>query len=347
MRQWSEEQRSGTMEMLLTLPVSPIQLVLGKFLAVMVLVALSLALTLFLPVTVAILGNLDWGPVAGGYIAALLLAAAYAAIGLLVSSRTDNQIVALISTLLIGGLLYLAGTSAVTDFVGGGLASFLRGVGSGSRFESIQRGVVDLRDLSYYLALAGVFLALNVLSLDGKRWSKGRPARPHRQGMLLTTALVVGETYSPPGLWSGTPLHMHDKDDPDAGQSDHEEIYYHLAKHPEGRWGPYGVQFLFDDAGLDKAYVIHHRDAVAIPGAAHPVVAGPVSDMLYVWALAGTGPTVLMADVPEFVYLKAVADLLERWEEERPRKAVQSAGLSAAQADVLRMHLRERGISVE
>ena len=109
MRQWSEEQSSGTLEVLLTLPVGPLQLVAGKFLAVLALLGVSLALTVFLPLTVALLGNLDWGPVLGGYIAALLLAGAYAALGLFVSSRTDNQIVALISTAVLGGVLYLIG----------------------------------------------------------------------------------------------------------------------------------------------------------------------------------------------------------------------------------------------
>src|SRR5512141_1003193 len=85
MRQWSEEQRSGTLEMLLTMPVKAWQLVLGKFLAVMALVALSLLLTIFLPITVSLLGSLDWGPVIGGYLAALLMAAAYTAIGLFLS----------------------------------------------------------------------------------------------------------------------------------------------------------------------------------------------------------------------------------------------------------------------
>jgi len=191
MRQWSEEQRSGTLEVLLTLPVSPIQLVAGKFLAVMALVAVALALTAFLPVTVSLLGNLDWGPVFGGYLAAILLAAAYAAIGLFVSSRTDNQIVALISTVLLCGLFYLVGSSGVTDFVGDRLGEILRAVGSGSRFESIQRGVVDLRDLLYYLSLTGVFLALNVASLDSKKWSTGERTLPHRRSVVLTTALVV------------------------------------------------------------------------------------------------------------------------------------------------------------
>ncbi len=130
MRQWSEEERSGTLEMLLTLPVQPARLVLGKFLAVLALVAVALALTLPLAISVSRLGNLDWGPVIGGYLAALLMAGAYAAIGLFVLSRTDNQIVALIVTVLLGGLFYVSG--------------------AGSRFESIERGVVDVRDLLSY-----------------------------------------------------------------------------------------------------------------------------------------------------------------------------------------------------
>jgi ABC-2 type transport system permease protein len=189
MRQWSEEQRSGTLELLLTLPVRHYQLVAGKFLAVMALIALALVLTLPLPITVAVLGNLDWGPVIGGYLASLLLAAAYVAIGLFVSSRTDNQIVSLILTILIAGVLYLLGTRAVTDFVGGRASEILWAFGTGSRFESIQRGVIDLRDLVYYLSLAGVFLTLNVVSLDTKRWSEKQVAYQNRVMSLM--ALVV------------------------------------------------------------------------------------------------------------------------------------------------------------
>lgn len=191
MRQWSEEERSGTLEVLLTLPVSPIQLVAGKFLAVMALVALALGLTIFLPLTVELLGNLDWGPVIGGYLAALLLAAAYTAIGLFLSSRTDNQIVALILTVMVCGLFYLVGSRGVTEFFGGEVGEVLRAIGSGSRFESIQRGVVDLRDLLYYLSLTGVFLMLNVLSLHMKQWSTGERTKPYRRARTLTTLLVV------------------------------------------------------------------------------------------------------------------------------------------------------------
>ena len=191
MRQWSEEQNSGTLEILLTLPVPPVKLVLGKFLAVLALVCVALLLTIFLPVTVSLLGDLDWGPVFGGYLASVLLAAAYAAIGLFMSSRTDNQIVSLILTVLVCGLLYLLGSGGVTDFVGGTVGAVLRAIGSGSRFTSIERGVIDLRDLVYYLTVSGVFLSFNVASLQSMRWSAGPRTQPHRRGVILTTALVV------------------------------------------------------------------------------------------------------------------------------------------------------------
>lgn len=191
MRQWSEEQRAGTLEVLLTLPVRRIYLVLGKFLAVMALVALALGLTLFLPITVAILGPLDWGPVVGGYLAALLMASAYAAIGLLVSSRTDNQIVSLIATVFLGGLLYLVGTTGVTGLVGDRMGEVLRAIGTSSRFESIERGVIDLRDLVYYLSLTVFFLTLNVVSLDAKRWSRGPRTAAYRRQLILTAILIT------------------------------------------------------------------------------------------------------------------------------------------------------------
>lgn len=191
MRQWSEEQRSGTLEVLLTLPVTRMQLVLGKFLAVMILVAVALLLTLFLPISVSVLGRLDWGPVLGGYLAAMLLAAAYTAIGLFVSSRTDNQIVSLIATAFLGGFFYLVGSSALTGLASARLADLLRAIGTGSRFESIQRGVVDLRDLIYYLSLTAAFLALNVLSLDAKRWSRGAHTAAYRRQAILTVILIV------------------------------------------------------------------------------------------------------------------------------------------------------------
>jgi ABC-2 type transport system permease protein len=191
MRQWSEEQRSGTIEVLLTVPVHRFQLVLGKFLAVMAMITLALVLTLFLPITVEILGDLDWGPVVGGYVATLLMASAYAAIGLFVSSRTDNQIVSLIVTMLLGGVFYLVGSSGVTGLVGNTLGDILRAIGTGSRFESIERGVIDLRDLIYYLSLTASFLIFNVVSLDAKRWSQGPQTAAYRRTVVVTVVLIT------------------------------------------------------------------------------------------------------------------------------------------------------------
>src|SRR5574340_1416614 len=136
MRSWSEERRAGTLESLLTAPVPPLALVLGKFAAVEALVALALILTLPLPLTVALLGPLDWGPVAGGYVATLLLAATYAAIGLAMSARTDNAVVALIATVVVGLALVFVGSPALTNLFGQPVGRWLELIGTGSRFES-------------------------------------------------------------------------------------------------------------------------------------------------------------------------------------------------------------------
>ncbi len=191
MRQWSAEAQSGTLEILLTLPIRTWQLVLGKFLAVLALVAVALALTFSLPVTVAMLGNLDWGPVIGGYLAALLMAAAYAALGLFISSRTRNEIVALILTVVAGGLFYFIGTRSITEFTGESVSNLLRALSTGSRFESIERGVIDLRDLVYYLSLTLLFLGLNMLSLDSLRWSHGSNTAAHRFNARTAMSLIA------------------------------------------------------------------------------------------------------------------------------------------------------------
>lgn len=188
MRQWSEEQRSGTLEILLSLPTSHVQLVLGKFLAVMSMIGIALLLTLPFPIMVSLLGNLDWGPVIGGYLASILIASAYASIGLFISSRTDNQIVALILAVITGGAFYLIGSSFFTSFFPSSLVEILRAIGTGSRFESIQRGVIDVRDLVYYGSLSTFFIVLNVLSIDGLRWSQ--QATEYRFTTLRTTALI-------------------------------------------------------------------------------------------------------------------------------------------------------------
>jgi 5-deoxy-glucuronate isomerase len=129
----------------------------------------------------------------------------------------------------------------------------------------------------------------------------------------ISSNLVVGETYSPPGLWSGTPLHRHDGQLPQQGESDHEEVYYHIMRYrgdpavPEAeRIGPYGVQLLFDGANVNKSYIVRDKTIVAIPGVCHPVVASPVTDHIYGWGLAGSGADLGMLDLAEFRYLKDI-----------------------------------------
>jgi len=156
----------------------------------MALVAIALALTLPVPVTVALLGPLDWGPVAGAYLATLFLAAAYTSIGLCISARTDNQIVSLITTVLVCGLFYLLGTDALTSLFGNEAGEFFKLLSTGARFESITRGVIDLRDLYYYASIVGVFLTLNLFSLERLRWSKGASKVAHRRWRAVT-ALVI------------------------------------------------------------------------------------------------------------------------------------------------------------
>ena len=199
MRMWSEERRSGTLELLLTVPVKSYHMVLGKFMACLGLVAVALLLTLPLPITVSLLGPLDWGPVFGGYLATVFLAAAYAAIGLFISARSANQIVSLILTAVVCGLFYLLGSDALTGLFGNRASEFLKLLGSGSRFDAITRGVIDLRDLYYYLSLVGVFLTLNVFALEWLRWAGNTTNSNHRRWGLITALFVAN--FLAANLW--------------------------------------------------------------------------------------------------------------------------------------------------
>jgi ABC-2 type transport system permease protein len=202
MRMWSEERRSGTLEFLLTSPVDPSVYVLGKFLAGMGLVAIALLLTVAIPVTVSFIGPLDWGPVIGAYVASLLLAGAYLSIGLLASAHNDNQIISLIVAVAICGVFYLLGSDVLTGLFDTRSAQLLKLLGSGSRFESITRGVLDVRDLYYYVSITGVFLVLNLYVLERLRWSAdSRSASRRRWGLLAALAvanLLVGDLWLAP-----------------------------------------------------------------------------------------------------------------------------------------------------
>lgn len=197
MRLWSEERSRGTLEYILTQPVPLWHFVLGKFLACTALLLLALAATLPLPLTVAAIANLDWGPVLAGYLAAALLGCAYLSIGLFVSARSANGMVSLMGSVLLCGVLYLLGSPLLTGFFNDDTATLLRLLGSGSRFDSITRGVIDLRDLYYYAAVCAGFLALNVYSLDRLRWARDTRHPRHRLWhagvvLLLLNLLLAG-----------------------------------------------------------------------------------------------------------------------------------------------------------
>lgn len=210
MRMWSEERRTGTLEFLLTLPVNSYQLVLGKFIACLGLVFVALLLTLPIPLTVSLIGPLDWGPVFGGYLATLFLAAAYTAIGLFVSARSSNQIISLILTAAVCGVFYLLGSNTLTSLFGNRIAELLKLLGSGSRFDSITRGVIDLRDLYYYLSLVGVFLTLNVFALEWLRWAGNASNANHRRwgllSLLFTANFLAANLWLAPLGWARTDL---------------------------------------------------------------------------------------------------------------------------------------------
>ncbi len=199
MRMWSEEKRTGTIEHVTIQPVPIWVFVLGKFLACLVLLLVALLISLPLPLTVDFLGDLDWGPVVAGYVAAIFLGATYISIGLFASSRTNNPIVGLIGAVVICSLFYLLGSPLLTSFVGNNAAEWLRLAGTGSRFADITRGIIDFRDIYYYVSLIAIFLVLNTWSLERERWAPV-PGKPHHRRWHVVTALLVANLLAA-NLW--------------------------------------------------------------------------------------------------------------------------------------------------
>jgi ABC-2 type transport system permease protein len=170
MRSWAEEKKVKTLELLLTWPVSDVEVVLGKFLASLVLLAIVVLLSISIPITIAIIGHPDGGQIVGQYLGALLMGAAYLAIGLWVSSMTENQIVAFIVGVVVTFVLFIISTPFIIIVLPSMLAPLFTYAGLGSHFESISRGVIDSRDIVYYLSVIGFFLFLNICSLGSRKW---------------------------------------------------------------------------------------------------------------------------------------------------------------------------------
>jgi len=173
MRLWAEERKSGTIELLMTLPVTPAQAVLGKFLAAWAFTALALMLTFPIWITVNYLGDPDNGTIVAAYIGSLLMAGGFLAIGACLSAFTRNQVIAFVLTVVICFGFLLAGFPLVLDVFSGWAPQFLvDGIASLSfltHFADISRGVIDLRDIVYFALIMGAFLYANMIVL---RWKQ-------------------------------------------------------------------------------------------------------------------------------------------------------------------------------
>ena len=173
MRLWAEERRSGTIETLLTLPVTVTQVILGKFLAAWIFIGLIVALTFPIVLTTVYLGAPDRGAIIGGYIGSLLLAGAYLAVGMLTSALTRNQVISFVLSLVICLFLLLAGWPPVTDLMVRWAPEWLvRGVAAFSfmpHYDAFQKGVLDLRDFAYYFSVMIFMLFGTHLVLENRK----------------------------------------------------------------------------------------------------------------------------------------------------------------------------------
>jgi len=168
MRLFAEETKSGTIELLLTYPVRDGEVLAGKFLAALALYGILLVLTLLYPGLVAYFTRVEWGPIFSGYLGLVLTGAVFLAIGVLVSSLTENQIVAGFGTFGILLAFWVVGWGA--EFAGGSLRGVLQYLSIGDHLDGFTRGLIDTKDLVYYLTGVALALFLTLRSLESKRW---------------------------------------------------------------------------------------------------------------------------------------------------------------------------------
>jgi ABC-2 type transport system permease protein len=173
MRLWAEERRSGTIEVLLTLPISKSEAVLGKFLAAWAFTAIALALTFPLWITVNYLGDPDNGVILASYVGSLLMAGGYLAIGACLSALTRNQVIAFVVAVAVCFVFVIAGHPAVTGAVRGWAPSLvvegIASLGFMTHFDAITKGVIDVRDLVFFLSMIAFWLFANVVALDARK----------------------------------------------------------------------------------------------------------------------------------------------------------------------------------
>ena len=170
MRLWAEEKKLNTAEILFTWPIKDYEAILGKFLASFIFLGIALILSFSIPISLSFLGSLDWGIVIASYIGTLFLGAAFLAIGLFISSLTDNQIIAFIISIALSFSLFIIGEDLVLYVIPNFLVNLFHYLGLGFHFNSINRGVLDSRDIIYYLSIIGFFLYLNTRQIEKRKW---------------------------------------------------------------------------------------------------------------------------------------------------------------------------------
>ena len=168
MRLFAEERRAGTIELLLTYPVRDGAVLAGKYLAALGLYALMIGLTVLYPLIVVYFARLEWGPVLTGYLGLLLMGATFIAVGVFASSLTENQIVAAVTTFGVLLIFWILGWSA--DYAGGSIGRVLQFLSILEHNDSFSKGVLDTKDLLYYVNFTALALFLTLRSLEARRW---------------------------------------------------------------------------------------------------------------------------------------------------------------------------------
>ena len=170
MRLWSEEKRAGTVELLFTLPVTTLEAVAGKFLAGWAFLTVAILLSLPMALTVAYLGDPDWGVIISTYLGAILMAGAYLGVCTLTSALTKNQVVSFVLGLIACAILLFLGYSSFTDFLQGlfpvAVADAFANFSFITHFDAFMKGIVDPKDVIFFLSLIGFTLFLNVVALE-------------------------------------------------------------------------------------------------------------------------------------------------------------------------------------
>lgn len=173
MRLWAEERKSGSIELLLTLPITVVQAVLGKFFAAWMFLGLGLVLTFPMVITVIFLGEPDIGLIFTGYLGGLLMAGGFLAVGCFFSAMSKNQVISFVLSVVTCSILIFASMPTTMDylstFLPGGFVTAVENVSFLSHFESIQKGVLEFKDLSYFVLLIVGFLAGSSIVLDERR----------------------------------------------------------------------------------------------------------------------------------------------------------------------------------